>query len=139
MSRWSTLMAICLPLLGGCAGEQRIEPLVVIAGPRAFTSFELRDAEETVLWRLVADPAAPVAELVYGVVPDGFRREIPTRGRPRDLLFGEQLTLESITPLRRFRHEGFVDTHQRLSVDRWAVVLHDPPEPAELDAALLPP
>jgi hypothetical protein len=134
----SALFALAVVPLGACAGGEPVpaaDPLVVIVGPKAFLSFELRDEREGVIWRLVADEAAPLSEVFYGEIPAGFRQEVPAGGEPpRPLLFGEWLTLESVTPLRLFRHEGFVVSGQRLSIDRWEMKLHDRPTPAEVDA-----
>ena len=133
------IVALALLPLGGCAGgEPAREPLVAIAGPKAFESIELRDGEQ-VLWRVVADEPAALGELVYGHVPAGFRQETPAgSARPRALVIGEPLTLESITPLRVFLHEGFVASGQRLSIDFWEVKLRHPPEPPGLDAPPAP-
>lgn len=132
----AVLAATLLPL-GGCgAGTSGgADPLVVISGPEAFSSFELKDAER-VIWRLVADPAAPVSELFYGEVPAGFRQETPADGgRPRQLTLGEPLWLESVTPRRVFHHEGWVASGRRLSIDHWRMELRRPAEPAALDEA----
>ncbi len=135
------LVAVALLPLGGCAvGETVIDPLVVISGPRAFSRFELRDADDRVIWSLAADEPAPVAELVYGEVPPGFSQEAPAGdGRPRALVVGELLTLESATPLRFFHHEGFVTGGQRLSIEYWEMKLRNPPASAELDGGPGPP
>jgi hypothetical protein len=137
MIRWlpAVLAATLLPL-GGCAAEEPgdVDALVVISGPKAFHSFELRDDAERVLWRLVADPPAPVSELVYGDVPAGFRQESPGGGgRPRQLIVGELLRLESVTPLRVFQHEGWVESGPRLSIEHWQMELRHPPQRVELD------
>ncbi len=131
-------LALAVPPLGGCAGDRSAapDPLVVISGPKAFQSFALRDAADRVIWRLAADPPAPVPELLYGDVPAGFRQETPAGGDvPRALVLGEMLRLESVTPLRVFKHEGWVTSGQRLSIDHWEMKLRHPPTPAELDAA----
>lgn len=134
---------LCLALLAaaGCAAERSApDPLLVISGPETFESFALRDGADRVIWTLAADPPAPVSELVYGEVPPGFRQETPAGGgRPRALVRGELLRLESVTPLRLFKHEGWVDTGQRLSVERWEMILrHRGGEPEPDDAAAAP-
>ena len=71
-----------------------------------------------------------------GLVPAGFRREVPAGdGPPRPLVVGELLILGSETPLRFFHHQGFVASDQRLSVEYWEMKLRTPPEPEELDGA----
>ncbi|MFQ5351282.1 MAG: hypothetical protein ACE5EG_12645, partial [Thermoanaerobaculia bacterium] len=116
------------------------EPLVVIAGPKRFSGFELRDAEDRVIWRLVADEPAPVAALFYGEIPAGFRQQAPAEpDRPRPLVLGELLTLRSTTSLRIFHHEGYVVSRQRLTIDHWEMKLRNPPAAAEpADAATSP-
>ena len=127
------LTLVLLPL-GGCAGREPADPLVVIAGPKAFSGFELSDADERVIWRMAADVPAPVVELFYGETPAGFRQEAPAgRARPRPLVVGELLTLRSITPLRIFHHEGYVASRLQLSVEHWEMKLRYPPAPAEAD------
>jgi hypothetical protein len=128
-------LAAALLLLTGCAGGEPAarSPLVAIAGPEAFESFELRSGEQ-VLWRLVADEPTPLDELVYGDVPVGFRQETPAGATvPRALVEGELLQLESVTPRRVFLHEGFVTGDQRLSIDFWEMKLRRSPETPELD------
>ncbi len=123
-----------LPLLG-CAVDERAtpDPFLVISGPKAFLRFELRDSAEQVVWRLVAEEPTPLAQLVYGDVPPGFDQEAPAGGeRPRSLMAGELLILESITPLRVFRHEGFA-SGQRFSIDYWEMKLRHPVEPPRQD------
>ncbi len=133
------LLALTLLASIGCAGERSPGPLVVISGPEAFHSFALRDAADRVIWSLAADPPAAVSELVYGEVPPGFRQETPAGGgAPRVLVAGELLRLESVTPLRIFRHEGWVASGQRLSIDHWEMILRPPREP-EPDGAPEPP
>lgn len=137
-SRLPALLAMTvLPLAGCFAGGPAVDqPLVVISGPRAFSRFELRDADQSLLWSLVADEPAPVSALVYGVVPAGFRQQSPPDGaRPRSLVAGEPLALESVTAVHVFRHQGFADTGQRLAINSWGMTLRNPPAPAELDAA----
>ncbi len=127
-------LAGALLLVAGCAGDEPAarSPLVAIAGPEAFESFELRSGEQ-VVWRLVASEPTPLDELVYGDVPAGFRQETPAgAASPRPLVEGELLRLESITPRRIFLHEGFV-TGQRLSIDFWEVKLRRSLETPELD------
>ncbi len=137
MTRWlPAVVAATLLGLGGCAVDApgATDPLVVISGPKAFHSFELKDAAEQVLWRLVADPPAPVSALVYGAVPAGFRQETPAGdGRPRQLMMGELLRLESVTPLRVFQHEGWVESGPRLSIEHWQMRLRHPPPEVALD------
>ena len=138
-ARYPALLALTLPALLGCAVEGPVQaPLVVISGPKAFHSFELRDGQDRVLWRLTADEPAPVSELVYGQVPAGFRQEAPAAGAPRALMLGELLRLESVTPLRTFHHEGWVDTGQRLAVEHWEMKLRHPPKTAPLDETPTP-
>jgi hypothetical protein len=137
MARWLPgLVTLALLPLGGCAGGDRAaeQPFMVIAGPEAFVGFELRSAGEEVLWHLVADEPVPLRQLVYGDVPAGFRQEAPVGGgRPRSLMPGEPLTLQSVTPLRVFLHEGFAASGQRFSIDYWEMRLRSPPEPPALD------
>ena len=136
-------IALALLPLGGCAGSEPADPLVVIAGPKAFSLFELRDSDDRVVWRVSAEEPAPVAELFYGEIPAGFRQQTPAgRGRPRPLVVGELLSLRSVTPRRIFHHEGYVVSRLRLSIDHWEMELRNPPAPAEtdaLDAAPAPP
>jgi hypothetical protein len=139
MPRWPAgLIALALLPLGGCAGgdQPTDSPLVVISGPKAFERFELRDERQEVIWLLVADEPAPLAQLVYGDVPAGFRQETPAHaGRPRDLMPGEPLALESVTPLRIFHHEGFAADSQRFEIDTWEMRLRHPPARPEVDGA----
>lgn len=131
----AAVLAVVALSLGGCAGGEPAgpEPLVAISGPAGFESFELRDGRQ-VLWRLVAREPAPLTELVYGVVPAGFRQETPAgAAAPRELVVGELLYLESTTPSRIFRHEGFVVSGQRLSIDAWQMELRQPPAAPRLD------
>lgn len=127
------LLALALLASAGCGECPAPEPLVVISGPKAFHSFALRDEADRVIWSLAADPPAPVSELVYGRVPQGFRQETPAEGgRPRALVVGELLRLESVTPRRIFKHEGWVARDQRLSIEHWEMILRHRGEP-ELD------
>ena len=129
--RLPALLLLALLPLAGCTvdGPATADPLVVISGPKAFDSFELLDERDRVLWRLVAAPAAPVSELFYGQVPAGFRQETPADGSaPRALRIGEPLRLESVTPRRVFRHEGWLASGQRLSIEHWEMRLRQPPE-----------
>ena len=128
------VIALALLPLAGCAGREPADPLVVIAGPKAFSGFELSDADDRVIWRVAADVPAPVVELFYGETPTGFRQEAPAgRARPRPLVVGELLTLKSITPLRVFHHEGYVASRRQLSVEHWEMKLRGIPAPAKLD------
>ena len=129
------LLLLALVALGGCAGGESLapDPLVAIAGPDDFESFELRDGQR-VLWRVVADEPTPLDEIVYGQVPAGFRQETPAGGAgPRALVTGELLVLESMTPSRVFHHEGLVVDGQRLAIDFWEMRLRQPSGPAGLD------
>lgn len=133
-------LACALLLVVGCAGGEPAarSPLVAIAGPEAFESFELKDGDR-VLWRVVADEPTPLDEIVYGDVPAGFRQETPPdAASPRALREGELLRLESVTPRRIFLHEGFVAGGQQLVIDFWEVKLRHPPEAPELDAPPAP-
>ncbi len=117
-----------LVLLGAaaCAADKPAseDPFVMISGPRAFLSIEVRDASEAVLWRLVADAPTPLPELVWGEVPAGFRQQVPAPGEaPRPLVAGEPLALESITPQRIFHHRGHVARGSRLTIEGWAMEL----------------
>lgn len=138
MARLSTaVVALALLPLGGCAGNEpaRADPLVVISGPKAFQSFALHDGEDRLIWRVVADPPAAVEALFFGAVPAGFRQETPANGdRPRPLVIGEPIRLESITPRRVFRHQGWVDGGRRFSIESWRMILRDPPAPSAVDA-----
>lgn len=138
--RTAAALAVVVLSLGGCAGGEPAgpEPLVAISGPTDFESFELRDGRQ-VLWRLVADEPMALNELVYGEVPAGFHQETPAgAAAPRELVIGELLYLESVTPSRIFRHEGFVVSGQRLSIDFWEMELRHPPAPAGLDDSPAP-
>jgi hypothetical protein len=62
------------------------------------------DSKNTVLWRIVADPAATDKTLVknieridYGKVPGGFTQEFPKGGVPQPLVEG--LTYEAVGPV----------------------------------------
>ena len=135
-SRLSGLAALALLALGACDRGPADEPLLVISGPEAFERLELRDGRDRVIWRLAADEPAPLERLVYGDVPPGFRQEAPAGGAPpRELLAGEPLLLESVTPLRVFRHWGFAQADRRLSIDSWEMELREPPGPAALDGS----
>ena len=128
--------ALALLPLAGCSGREPADPLVVIAGPKAFSRFELRDVDDRVVWRVSAEEPVPVAQLFYGEIPAGFRQETPAgRERPRPLVVGELLSLRSVTPLRVFHHEGYVAGHLGLSIDHWETKLRNPPASAELDPA----
>ena len=131
------VVALALLPLAGCAGNEPAPPapLVVISGPKAFQSFALHDAEDRVIWRLVANQPAPVTALFYGAVPAGFHQETPADGeRPRPLVLGEPIRLESVTARRVFRHEGWVDFGRRFSIESWEMILRDPPAPPSVDA-----
>lgn len=117
-----------LALVAACAGEEpEREPFLVISGPRAFTSVELREPDETTIWRLTADPPAPLTALFYGEVPPGFLQELPdASGPPRPLLPGEPLVVVSTTPDREFRHVGYAAGPGRFSIDTWEMRLRRP-------------
>ena len=55
------------------------------------------------------------------------------------LMPGEPLTLRSTTPLRIFRHEGYVVGRRQLSIENWEMILRNPPAPEGLDEAAAPP
>ncbi len=85
----------------------------------------------------MADEPEPLATLVYGEVPAGFRQETPAGGgAPRELMAGEPLVLDSVTPRRTFRHEGFAAGDGRLSIDHWEMRLR---HAAPLDESPPPP
>ena len=136
------LLLLALLPLAGCAGDEppAREPLVMFSGPEGFTSFEVRDADQEILWSLVAAEAVPLSELVYGEVPAGFEQRVPVDDRqPRMLITGEPLTLESVTARRSFVHQGFVDHGERFAIDTWWMQLLEPPAAAELDGGPVPP
>lgn len=138
--RFSAVIGLVLMSLPGCAGREHVDPLVVIAGPKGFTQFEVRDADDRLIWHVVANAPAPVAELYYGELPAGFHQETPAdRVKPRPLAFGEFLSLRSVTPRRIFHHEGYVSSHQQLSIEYWEMNLRNPPAPAVPDDAPTPP
>jgi hypothetical protein len=128
------VIALTLLPLTGCVNNPPADPLVVIAGPKAFSSFEVRDIDELVIWRVVTDEPAPVEALFYGEMPAGFRQELPADHRkPRPLMVGELLFMESVTPLRIFHHEGYVTDGGRLATEHWEMQLRNPPTPLKLD------
>lgn len=130
----TAVVACTLLWLAGCAAHDPADPLVVIVGPKAFSRFELRDADDRVIWQVLADEPVPVAELFYGEIPAGFRQQAPAgRREPRPLVVGEPLILSSVTPLRFFHHEGYVTSRRGLSIDHWEMKLRYPPTPAEPD------
>lgn len=134
-------IGLALLLFTACAadGPPVPDPLVVISGPEAFESMQLVDERERVIWRLVASPPGPVNELVYGEVPAGFDQEIPADGGPpRPLTIGEPMRIESVTPRRLFRHEGWVVAGPRLSLEHWEMKLRQPPETPPLDEPAAP-
>lgn len=100
---------------GASEGELRV-PLVAIAGPDDFSSFELRTSAGETLWRLQADEPVALPHLVYAIVPEGFRQILPTVGPPRPLRIGEDLILESRTTRRRFVHRGFASTDATMAI-----------------------
>lgn len=117
---WWGLGLGLLGVLAGCGGDDAPEPFLVVSGPRAVARIELRDADRAVVWSLVAEPAAPLAELVYGTVPDGFTQQLPAAGSPpRPLVAGEPLTLEWTTPLRVIVHRGYADSGNRFVIGDW--------------------
>lgn len=67
------------------------------------------DSKNTVLWKVVADPAladkTPLEKLErveYGKVPEGFTQEFPKGGVPQPLVEG--LTYEAVGPLSLMRN-----------------------------------
>ncbi len=87
-------------------GCDRPDSLVLLAGPEAVESFEVREADGPVLWRIEAEPAVVVERIVYGTVPAGFAQRVPADGPPRPLVPGERLETETVTALRTFLHAG---------------------------------
>ncbi len=93
----------------GFASCGRPEALVVLAGPEAVESFEVREAGGQVLWRIEAEPAVVVERIVYGTVPAGFEQRVPADGSPRPFVSGEPLETETVTALRTFLHTGHAE------------------------------
>ena len=101
---------------------------MVIAGPKDLVSFELRDAEGNTLWAMTADEPQTIDFIAYGLVPFGFRQQVPADGSlPRNLRWGETLTSEIRTLKRIFIHRGFAEGDGRFSIADWSMHLLDPP------------
>ena len=79
----------------------------MIAGPEDLTRFELRDSDDVVLWALEAvEPQSPNV-LFYGLIPTGFKQQIPESGElPRPLVDGEVLSTTIVTRTLTFEHIG---------------------------------
>jgi hypothetical protein len=88
--------------------EVRIFPILTVVqldpGNERLAPLREDDSKNTVLWRIVADPAATDKTLVknieridYGKVPGGFTQEFPKGGVPQPLVEG--LTYEAVGPL----------------------------------------
>lgn len=93
--------------LAGCGGP---ESLVLLAGPEAVESFEVREPDGRVLWRIEAASAVVVRRIAYGAVPAGFRQVHPASGlAPRPFVEAEPLATETVTALRTFLHTGRAD------------------------------
>lgn len=102
---------------GGCSKHSELEvPLLVMAGPENFSSFELRTDDGEILWRLEASMPSKVPHLVYAVIPHGFRQTIPANGLPRSLRVGEDILLESRMPSMVFLHRAFARSDSTITV-----------------------
>jgi hypothetical protein len=113
---------------GGCSAPPQPEPpLLVIAGPNGFVSFEVRSSTGEAIWRLEAETPSPISALVYAKVPEGFRQTLPAQSPPRPLSLGEDLILESRLPDRAFLHRAFADTAATVTV--LATEMHRIPPP----------
>lgn len=133
----SALVAgLVLMLLSASCSERRgVElPLLVIAGPDRFTSFEMRTPIGEIVWRLEADRPSPLPHLVYASVPRGFRQTFPDFGAPRALTLGEDLIMESRIPNRVFVHYAFANTSGTVQVLRSEMRRTSPIAPEDRDA-----
>lgn len=72
-------------------------------------SFELKEPSGVILWRIASDQskARALSEIRYGVVPNGFRQEVPAAGiPPRRLRDHEELIAVTDLEDRVLKHGG---------------------------------
>jgi hypothetical protein len=104
--RWSRLVRLvaAVALASGCNDTTNI---LTIAVPADVLSFEIAEANGTVLWRIESASPRSLERLRYGQVPPGFRQVLPTPpAAPRLLKNGEELVTVTVEPSRTFTHHG---------------------------------
>ena len=84
-------LGLCLLALSGCGRGKnlyradRVAPLL---------TFEIKDAQNQILWKLWNRDGKTVSKIHYRQIPEGFIEEAPpARQRPRDFRTGEPLTV----------------------------------------------
>src|SRR5512142_3211272 len=84
-------LGLCLLALFGCGRGKnlyradRVAPLL---------TFEIKDAQNQILWKLWNRDGKTVSKILYRQIPTGFIEEAPpARQRPRDFRAGEPLTV----------------------------------------------
>lgn len=90
---------VTVPILARNAKERQTErEQVVFSGSSPLESLQVLDSSAQAVWRIAAlgEPQI-VKPLRYGVVPEGFRQEVPHRGRPRFFRVDESLVVEART------------------------------------------
>ena len=82
--------------------------------------FELRDASNTLLWRIVAPEGRAVPRLEYGRLPDGFVQDFPPQnGAPSLPREGESVTSETLTQRDLVLHQCVVVGVREFRCGRW--------------------
>jgi hypothetical protein len=69
--------------------------------------FEVLEPRGRAIWKVSSPQGSRLSRVEYGVVPDGFRQEVPPNGEPpRPLVSAERLRLRIVTPSWVFTHDG---------------------------------
>ena len=118
------IAAVVLVSGAGCADPENY--FLVLAGPVDVTSFEARDEAGDVVWRIESPVGIELKAIVYGVVPQGFSQSVPAAALPpRKLVYGEPLTLTTVTGKRFFVHRGWAVGEAGFDLGTWEAVLRD--------------
>jgi hypothetical protein len=118
LSGFLALLSVSFLALSCSPDEGPLElPLLVISGPRTIYSFEVREPEGELLWRIESPTGGPLTGLFYGRIPPGFKQVFPLdAATPRPFLYGESITTETISEDRRFIHYGVADGSRELAL-----------------------